>query len=338
LIPLTFRATLKESTSKAAFSEREQTMISTNSTRSTRPGVPLSAAAIAFIALAVLLPAPAAAQKKAVKGKEVDKVLRAKDGVGIAITYFPSTLGKDAPAVIMLHMKGSNRLVWKTKGLAKRLQSYGYAVVTVDLRKHGESAGGGKGAELRPVDYQNMVKFDLLAVKDFLYREHQAKQLNMGKTAIVAAEMSAPVAAVFASLDWMTPPWPDAPTPAASTPRGQIIRAVVFLSPSESVLGLNPGKAYHQLGARAFNVAVLVGYGKGDVVDRGGKKTLGIYKRISSNAGTKGRIYLKEYNTKLRGTDMLGRRLNVETNIINFLNKHLKKLPDPWQSRKSRLE
>ena len=49
-------------------------------------------------------------------------------------------------------------------------------------------------------------------------------------------------------------------------------------------------------------------------------------------------MYLKDYSTKLRGTDMLGRRLNVETNIINFLDKHLKKLPDAWQTRKSRLE
>jgi len=309
------------------------------SARSTRPGVALFTAATACFALATLFPGPAAAQKKPVRGKEVDKVLQAKDGVGIAITYFPSTLGKDAPVVIMLHMKGSNRLVWKSKGLARQLQNFGYAVVTVDLRKHGESAGGGKGAELRAADYTNMVRFDLVAVKDFLYEEHQAKRLNMRKTAIVAAEMSAPVAAMFAALDWVLPPWPDAPPGSgARTPKGQIIRAVVFLSPSESAPGLaNAGKAYHQLGSRLFNVAVLVGYGKGDIVDRGGKKAQGIYKRISSHPGADKRMYLRDYNTKLRGTDMLGRRLNVETNIINFLNKHLKKLPDPWESRKSRL-
>jgi hypothetical protein len=48
-------------------------------------------------------------------------------------------------------------------------------------------------------------------------------------------------------------------------------------------------------------------------------------------------MYLKDYNTKLRGTDLLTGRLKVETNIINFLDKHLKKLPDPWQDRHSRL-
>jgi pimeloyl-ACP methyl ester carboxylesterase len=305
---------------------------------STPPGRLLLTAA--FIAAVSAFPLSGqAAQKKAVRtGKVVDKVLAAADGVGIAITYYQSTQGKDAPVVIMLHMKGSNRLVWKTKGLAKRLQSFGYAVVTVDLRKHGESkVASAKGNKLSAQDYANMVRYDLKAVKEFILEEHHAKRLNIRKTAIISAGMSAPVAAVFAFRDWLKKPYLDAPTLAASTPRGQDIRALVFLSPADSASGLNAGLAYYKLGQPLFNVAVLVGYGKGDVVDRGGKKANNIFKRISAYPGTKSRMYLKDYNTKLRGTDMLGRRLNVETNIINFLNKHVKKLPDPWQDRHSRL-
>jgi pimeloyl-ACP methyl ester carboxylesterase len=296
----------------------------------------LLSAALAAVC-AVPFAGPAQAQGKAAR-KVVDKVLLAKDGVGIAVTYYQSTLGKDAPVVIMLHMKGSNRLVWKTKGLAPQLQKFGYAVVTVDLRKHGESAVGGmKGGNLRAPDYAAMVAGDLEAVKDFLLEEHHAKRLNIRKSAIIAAEMSAPVAVVFAYRDWLKTPYPDAPTIAARTPRGQDIRALVLLSPSDAAPGLNAGLAYHKLGLPAFGVAVLVGYGKGDVVDRGGKKARDVYKRFSSNPGAGSRMYLKDYNTKLRGTDLLTGRLKVETNIINFLDKHLKKLPDPWQDRHSRL-
>lgn len=309
-----------------------------------RRRVRLLSIVLAVALCAVPLSGRAAAQRKAArKGKVVDKVLSAKGNAAIAITYYQSTLGKDAPVVILLPMKGGNRLVWKTKGLAPLLQKFGYAVIAVDLRKQGESTVNGmKGGALRIQDYRAMVAFDLEAVKDFILEEHHAKRLNIRKTAIVSAGMSSPVAAVFAYRDWLKKPYADAPTLAARTPRGQDIRALVFLSPSDSAPGLtgrsfNVGVAYHNLGAPLFNVAVLVGFGKGDVVDRGGKQARGVFKRISAFPRTDSRMYFKEYNTKLRGTDMLGKRLKVETNIINFLEKHLKKLPDQWKDRHSRL-
>ena len=292
------------------------------------------------VACVVSLSAPADAQRQPAKrATATDMSLTTRDNVQIGITYYNSTLGKNAPVVIMLHMKGSNRLVWKTNGLAKRLQGFGYAVITVDLRKHGESkVGGRKGADLRKRDYQRMVSYDLVAVKKFILKEHHAKNLNILKTAIIATEMSAPVAVVFALRDWLKEPHLDSPVIAARTPRGQDIRAIVLLSPSQSVLGVNAGKAYFLLGKPLFDVSVLVGYGKGDIVDRGGKTAQSIFNRMSSSPGAKKRMYLRIYPTKLRGTDMLGRRLEVENNIINFLNKHLKKLPGEWRDRHSRLD
>ena len=43
---------------------------------------------------------------------------------------------------------------------------------------------------LRAGDYVNMVRFDLEAVKAFIFEEHQKEQLNMAKTAIAAADFS----------------------------------------------------------------------------------------------------------------------------------------------------
>ena len=139
----------------------------------------------------------------------------------IYITYYPAfaqkeSIARNTPVVILLHGDKENRLVWEgEKGLAPRLQREGFAVITVDLRKHGQSTNvgrasgdspaGGKsteGTNLQSVDYGNMVDQDLEAVKKFIYEQHQAKRLNMNKIGIVAAETSAAIAVCFAANDW----------------------------------------------------------------------------------------------------------------------------------------
>lgn len=310
-----------------------------------RPILSRCSLALVTVALMACSDSAALAQKKApkTKGKVVDKTLTADDGFPIAITYYESTEGEDSPVVIMLHMKGSNRLVWKgARGVPAQLQARGYAVVTVDLRKHGDSrvGNGGRGkkaAGLRPRDYKAMVAFDLKAVKKFLLAEHQAKKLNIRKTGIVAAEMSTAIAALFTLADWLQRPYPDAPTPALSTPRGQDVRALVLISPVESMPGLNAGAAYKSLSAPAFRLAVLVGYGKGDVLDRGGKTAKRVYEKLASIAGNRKRMYLREYPTRRRGTDILNHGTKLELNINNFLDLHLKKLTDKWRDRRSKL-
>ena len=138
----------------------------------------------------------------------------------------------------MLHMKGSNRLVWKS-------ERAGEAVAGLWVRRrHRRPAktrrkrrcdSRKEGRIFRAPDFRGMAYLDLEAVKDFLYQEHQAKRLNMRKTAIVAAEMSCLVAAVFAYLDWMKKPHSDAPNLAArhavraGHPGGRL-----SVSPSES--------------------------------------------------------------------------------------------------------
>ena len=71
-----------------------------------------------------------------------DRKLTTGDGWPIQISYFPSTRGKEAPCVILVpgcegYEKSRTRKAWSE--LAGFLQKNGYAVVTVDLRKHGDS-------------------------------------------------------------------------------------------------------------------------------------------------------------------------------------------------------
>jgi hypothetical protein len=113
--------------------------------------------------------------------------------------------------------------------------------VTVDLRKHGESkTADEQDSTLRPNDYAAM-RGDLQAVKNFLLAEHQEKKLNISKLGIIAADDMCPVAATFTQDDWLIPPYDDAPVtdPAARTPRGQDVRALVLLSPSQTAGSMN---------------------------------------------------------------------------------------------------
>lgn len=299
---------------------------------------------IATVLVAGVLTSSASAQ--GTSASERNEVLTTKDNWPLYITYYrpKGEDDKETPVVILLHGKGGNRLVW-AQGFAKSLQDRGFAVVAVDLRKHGESipagaTGDGGGADLTPVDHTRMVTFDLEAVKRFLLEEHQAERLNMRKTAIIGADLSAAVAMNFAVLDWQKRPYDDAPTVAASTPRGQDIRALVLLSPEATVSGLAPSvRAAAELRNPLWGVAVLTVYSSGDRQDRGTSKK--IHTQLRSDSRSKDNMYLQSYRGAWRGTDLLGKKgIDVDALMVGFLEKHLKALNGPvdkWRNRKSRL-
>lgn len=278
-----------------------------------------------------------------------EKSLTARDGARIKITYYKSPLGKDAAVIVFLHMKDGNRFIWQgDKGLAARLQNEGYAVITVDLRGHGESkddAGGagnanqakkgaGKKPALKPADLQAMVLGDMEAVKGFIYDEHQAENLNMNKLAIVGPEMGASVAVEYALVDWLKKPHADG-QPGFQTPRGQDVHALVLISPQSTYQGIVMPKALAELKNPLWNVSFLICTGT-DGQDKAQAKK--IFDQITVPPENEKRMYKSEFPSKLRGTDLLGKGLKIEDTIVGFFNKHLKTLDIPWRDRKSKLE
>jgi alpha-beta hydrolase superfamily lysophospholipase len=197
--------------------------------------------------------------------------LRAVDGHPLTITYYPVSekMGnrQDSPVVVLLHgsdQKG--RILWdkaapgrgEKSNFAQSLNEDGYAVVTVDLRKFGDSKGPGDMTNIRPDDYEKMSASDMFAVKQFLYDEHQKKALNMNKMAIVAAGPMTPVALNFAAADAVMPPHDDAPVLENKTPRGQDVRAIVLLSPEMAAGRLNSTKALNVVKTPAAGIAMLI--------------------------------------------------------------------------------
>lgn len=279
------------------------------------------------------------AQQPANKASTIDQTLVTKDDQEIKITYFKSAAGQESPVVILLHGKTSNRMVWKS--FAQELQKVDFAVVTVDLRGHGESsggAGGTTGSSKKPEapkkgDYLAMVHGDLEAVKRFLFEEHQNKQLNMNKLGIVAADVTAPVAIAYAEFDWEKPDYDDAPTPAQRTPRGRDVQALALLSPEGNVPGLGTNKTLAFL--RNFKMPILIAVGSKSPGDLSAATKM--HDVLAPKKEGYEMMYLATYDTKLRGTDLLGKGLKTEQNLYTFLIKHVKEHRSEWRDRKSKL-
>ncbi len=266
------------------------------------------------------------------KATSQDLTLMTKDGLDIKITYFKSALGQEAPVVILLHGKGGNRLVWKT--FAEQLQKIDFAVITVDLRGHGQSTGGGEASDKKPdtpkkAELAAMAALDLDAVKKFIYEEHQNKQLNMNKLGIVASDVTAIVALGFTEIDWEKVPYDDAPTPAQRTPRGQDVQAIALLSPEGSGANKTLGMI------RNLKRPVLIIAGAKNATDL--KEAKKMHEILAPKKEGFEFMYLEQYDSKLRGTDLLGKGLKTEQNLGNFLIKHVKEARSEWRDRKSKL-
>lgn len=319
---------------------------------------------VAILAVAAPLFAQSTAQPKTAANsnpKAESRTLITRDSLSLAITYWPSRLEQDAPVVVLLHMENGNRLDWP-ESFTSRLQDAGFAVITADLRGHGQSKGGSsligvvdvtekekpktttkkggatvESGSLKPNDYVRMADTDLEAVKQFIYEEHQQKKLNMRKLAIVGCGFSASIAAAYAAIDWDKKPHPDGPTLASQTPRGQDVRALVLISPG-TVPKINLPQALGFLKNPLFNVAFLVCVGEKDKADKGQAEKL--YDQLITPIKNKDRMYFEKYKSPYRGTNLFGRNLKIEDHLAVFLEKHLMELTGEefaWRDRESRV-
>ena len=280
------------------------------------------------------------------KGEAQDEILTASDGWPIHITYYESAAGKESPVVILLPgAEGPdkkdirNRRVWQSTALA--LQKSGFAVVAVDLRKHGDSLPPATGTEpptvkMSAMDYAVMATVDLEAVKMFVMEKHKEEKLNIRKLGIVSVGSSAMVSAAFAVADWAKPPYPDAPTLEARTPRGQDVRALIMYSPNSTVKNINANTILKTV--KGLEIAVHVVASK-DIPDdvRSAEKIFKAVELKGDQFKDARKITLVAGKTRAEGfiEGTFGDTTNKD--IVDFLTKNVKEMDAPWSSRKSRL-
>lgn len=272
------------------------------------------------------------------------------DGFPIHISYYPALEDKNpnglenAPVIILLHGENGSRLVWDKssapqggKAFAEVLNSIGYAVVSVDLRKHGESVVEGQTKVLDNNDYTKMARGDVPAVKLFLVKEHEAKKLNVNKLGIVASDIMAPVALEYAELDWRQQPYLDGPGGSPGTPRGQDVRAIALLSPVASIGRVNGTRALNYLKNPDMGIGFFIVAGTRDAADKNqASKMNEVLTAIRQNEE---RVTFLQPNTNARGTDLLANpAAQIEPPMLEFFKKFVKDADSEWRSRKSRYD
>jgi YD repeat-containing protein len=279
-----------------------------------------------------------------------------RDGVQLRLTYFPSgkragtEQAKQVPPVILLHDHKATRTIFNS--LAQRLQAVGeepkapgFAVVSVDLRAHGESTRQGladgtqanlDAAKINKQGLLAMAAFEMEAVRSFLVEKNDAGELNLNKLCIVGAGMGANVAVNWALHDWSAPP-------LAIGKQGQDVKALVLISPKWSYSGLS-FQAPMKSRVLKQNVAWLLMYGAQDAkakadADRIEKQLERFHPKPAQAAGQpSSTLQIVGWPSKLQGGTLFTQTGQaMEQKIVAFLIEHAGNQTQPWTARLERV-
>ncbi len=298
--------------------------------------------------LALLVVCPDAWAQRPGRAEIQNQKLTTKDGVELAITYYPSDEGKSAVPVVILHDSKETRQTYSD--LAKRLNRPDpeqgdthkpFAVVTVDLRGHGESITqtlGGRSrqlsaSKLRGADYAAMVLQDMEAVRKFLLAENEKGKVNLNSLSIIGVGLGAAVGMNWTAKDWAAPP-------LATGKQGQDVKTLVAVSPRWKENGLSVQNAVRQPGLRN-QVAVLMLYGEKDRkvnadVQRIEKQLSGNRQQPDPASKQLPNLLVKGVDTELQGDKWLKQAGEGGAQfILRFLNTFSVEPEHPWTNRKA---
>jgi len=278
----------------------------------------------------------------------VERTLTTKDGIVLRITYYAGLEGPETTPVLLLHDFNESRVGFDS--LARVIQdpaivgveeSKTRAVVTVDLRGHGESksaivVGGGSvtldASRFQTADFQNMVLFDLETVRQFLITENDAGRLNINKLCVLGTGMGANVAVVWTARDWDMPP-------LAVRKQGQDIKGLILVSPQWNFRGLSLANAFKQPDLRR-EVSVLLAYGEESPdAKRDAENVLDNLEPFHPDPPRDRTAELKSlYNiplpTTLQGAELLTReQFDLTPRVDLFIARRLDAKPFAWTKR-----
>ncbi|MBI2877950.1 MAG: alpha/beta fold hydrolase [Candidatus Tectomicrobia bacterium] len=215
-----------------------------------------------------------------------------RDGVTLVGSYYPPPRGP-VPAILLLHMLSRDRTDWNP--LAGRLQAAGWAVLSFDLRGHGESRfQGGRPLYWRDfsdADFNKMV-LDVEAAQGYL---KGLKEVDANRVAILGASIGCNVALNFAS---------DHPQ----------VRALVLLSPGLKYRGVLSEPAMKRYGASGRSALIVARTDDGYSADSS--------KKLKSLAAARTTLIL--YERAGHGTQMLAKERGLEEQILSWLKTALR--------------
>lgn len=269
-----------------------------------------------------------------------------KDGFVLKATYYGGTNKEDTVPVLMVHDYGEHGR-GEFHRLALGLQkARGHAILTLDLRGHGESTRrrGPNDSDrevtwdqLKPLDFAAMIAADLEEAKRFLMRKHNAKQLNIEKLVVIGAGAMGSVVA----LNWVHQDWSWKQTPFLK--QGQDVKALVLLSPANNFKTLKTAQVFaHPYIAGKLSIMLVGGRSESDIKQLYNKfkaKHAPVPEDEKERVKHQDLFYFLE-DTDLRGAGLLGPELQVSRNILQFIDLRIVQKSDDftWQSRERKTD
>ncbi|MFM7845221.1 MAG: alpha/beta hydrolase [Planctomycetota bacterium] len=278
-------------------------------------------------------------------GQDADEIpppeslpLVTKDQVPLRITYYKGLQGKKSIPLVMVHDLNGQRGEFNPLALYLQKQG-GFAVVTVDLRGHGESnrLRGPNGAEktvtpdsLKPVDFENMVKFDLERVKKFLVEKNNEGELNVNQTGVIAAgQLGTVLAYNWVKNDWS---WPD----VAGQKQGRDVQGMVFLSPALTFKTLKTVDAINSVGS--LSTMLVGGRIEPDLKTLQAKlKPKHPAESTDPEENIKNQsLWVVQEDTELKGINLFKLGVPLASKVLYFLDLRFVKQAEkfPWAERK----
>lgn len=276
------------------------------------------------------------AQNKPGKKDEVPKprleTITTKEGVPLACGYFPSGAGKKAVPVILIHE-------WEGMAppympLATALRDAGCAVVTPDLRGHGQSRTfvDARG-QTREFDLSKMNRNDVLAIinrdieaiKKFLKEENDAGKVNLNALTLIGVGEGAVLAANYAALDWN---FPD----TGHKKQSKDVRALVLISPEKNLEGVAYDAATRHPFVSRLPWQIIVGSQSPQAEDT--DKLVKLLERVRRGA-VAGPLDAPPINSRASGANLVRESREVIPRIVNFVKANVvdKQENFPWVSR-----
>lgn len=278
------------------------------------------------------------------------------DKVMLRGTWYPSSKdGSKSPVVILVHKLGADRMMPGFESLAQALQAKGFAVLSFDMRGHGDSTGvreefwkyqcnsartikgGGpkkdtiEFKEFTPSYYPHLVN-DIAAAKLAVEMKNNAKECNAGDTIVIGVEDGATLAAMWVATEWQrrrTIPNPMmGGFPTQGEPEGRDIAAAIYLSLRPSlgsgnsmlrVAGTTVANWFYKDQKVRDKVGMLFLYGDGDA--GGAQFAKYIFDDVMRADKLKNKLLFKTpiKETKLVGAELLKKGLPTEEWIVKYV-------------------
>ena len=241
---------------------------------------------------AVLLAAGVLGCSAAAQGHEPARIkYTTSDGVTIVGDYWtPIDMDHKAPVVILLHMYRSNRHAFEP--LVPALEQAGFAILTIDLRGHGESIEPESRMLPKKVRDRDAALFramyrDVAGAYNWL---QQRPEVDLSRLAIVGASVGCSAALDYAGRD-------------------RSVDVLALMTPGKDYLGLDSTAHIKKYLQRP----VLM-------LSSEEERSAGTDLLASLAPGTEVQIYTQ---TDIHGTDMFGKVKGVEQRVADFLKSHV---------------